>query len=295
MYHKEQSWESANIGIDQKMNLAALTVTFSQRGMSLLDFLAGNRGLSRNRAKALIDTRNVFVNRRRVWMARHQLEAGDSVEIGETVESKQMATRLPILFQDSNYIVVDKPAGTISNGPDSAESILKEQINMPSIAAVHRLDRDTGGCLLFAKTKEALDAAISLFRKHDMKKTYHVIVIGEMRSKERTISLPVDGQRAVTRLKALDSNRSASHLLATIETGRMHQIRKHLASIGNPVLGDSHYGPQTEATRKTMSVARQMLHASSLEFTCPLSRRRIRVIAPLPPDFRRCLAVFKLN
>jgi len=134
-----------------------------------------------------------------------------------------------------------------------------------------------------------------LFRKHDMKKTYHVVAAGQIEAGDRTITFPIDGERAVTKVKTLDSNRSASHLLATIETGRMHQIRKHLASIGNPVLGDSHYGVQIEATRKVMSVPRQMLHASALEFTNPLTQRRIRVNVPVPSDFRSCLALFKLT
>jgi 23S rRNA pseudouridine1911/1915/1917 synthase len=278
------------------MKPTKFTVDSSQNGMTLMEFIAAALGLSRNRAKALVDTRNVFVNRRRVWMARHTLTPGDVIEMSE-VGSQQPAPpkRLRILFTDDQYVVVDKPAGMLSNGPASAESVLQEQIALPSLVAVHRLDRDTSGCLLLAKNARAFDAAVAQFRKCDVSKTYHAIVRGQLDPPNQKISTPIQGEHAVTRVKTLAASTAASHVLLNIETGRTHQIRRHLAAAGTPIIGDSHYGVRTEATRKTLYVTRQMLHASSIEFTHPLTQRRINVTSPLPADFRRCLDLFKLR
>ena len=278
------------------MKPAKFTVDSAQNGMTLMEFIAAALGLSRNRAKALVDTRNVFVNRRRVWMARHTLTPGDVIEMSE-VGAQQPAprTRLHILFGDDQYVVVDKPAGMLSNGTASVVSVLREQIASPSLVAVHRLDRDTSGCLLLAKNTRAFDAAVAQFRKCDVLKTYHAIVRGQLDPPNQTISTAIQGEHAITRVKTLAATTAASHVLLNIETGRTHQIRRHLAAAGAPIIGDSHYGVRTEATRKTLYVTRQMLHASSIEFTHPLMQRRIKVASPLPDDFRRCLDLFKLR
>jgi 23S rRNA pseudouridine1911/1915/1917 synthase len=277
-------------------NITSLIVAPAEARRSLQDFLAGKLQISRNRAKALIDTRNVFVNRRRVWMARHSLNIGDKIEINTaTADAPKSDKAIRVLFQDHDYCIVDKPAGIPSNGTNSVEGKLRENMALPTLVAIHRLDKDSSGCLLFAKHPGAFEKAIPLFLREDVNKTYEAIASGQLDPPNRTVTTPIDGQRAATSLKTLSSNRNASHLLVTIKTGRTHQIRKHLLSIGNPVIGDNRYGTRLPATPKTLLVPRQMLHASRLEFTSPITGRVIKVHAPLPHDFQMCLNAFKLR
>lgn len=275
----------------------ATTLSFSvsrETGKTvLLDFLADKLNLSRRKAKELLDSRNVFVNRKRVWMARHILKPGDKIECLR--EERPVIKDLPvdILYEDDDYLVVNKRSGLLSNGPDSVESMLR--MTYPGIAAAHRLDRDTSGCLLFARNPDALRKIVQLFSGHLVKKLYHVVVMGCFEPRECTVSSPIDGEPAVTHFRVFDSNNEASHLQAKIETGKTHQIRRHLVAARFPVLGDKYYGTRIPAGDKALSLGRQMLHASVIEFVSPVSRRRIRASAPLPRDFRRCLQMYNLT
>ena len=260
---------------------------------TLRDFVATRLGLSRKKAKLLLDSRSVFVNGKRVWMARHPLKCADVVEVVSTPSRCGGETK--VLYEDDDYLVVDKPAAVLSNGPGSIEERLRAERAEESLSAAHRLDRDTTGCLLFARHKTALEDAVRLFRERRVRKVYHAIAAGRVSPPEQEISAAVKGQRAVTRVRTLDANSAATHLTAKIETGRTHQIRKHLASIHNPVLGDRHYGTGQRLSPRHMAVGRQMLHASSLEFEHPRTGGRIRVRAQLPRDFRRCLKAFGLS
>jgi 23S rRNA pseudouridine1911/1915/1917 synthase len=254
----------------------------------LQDFLAGRLALSRNRAKQMLDARNVFVNGRRVWMARHVLRRGDVVEtvIGQ-LDERRVAPA--ILYQDEHVLVVNKPPGRLAAGADSLEEELRGLLGLPSLAAAHRLDRDTSGCFLLAKSRAALDAVVGVFQDQRVLKVYHALALGHMPRGEQTITKAIENQKAVTHLRVLDSNRIATHLAVKIETGRTHQIRKHLLTIGHPVLGERAYGTNAPVPPEARSVARQMLHARRLEFQSPLSSVRIRCEAPLPADFMACL------
>jgi len=264
-------------------------------GLTLLDFLQAKLGSSRRKAKELIDSRGVFVNRKRVWMARHVLKPTDTVECADPAGTTRPPFKAEVLFEDKSCVVIAKPAGILSNGPDSVESLLREMDGRSSVSAVHRLDRDTSGCLLFAKDRNAFEAAVESFSAGRVLKIYHAIVSGNFPFPARTVNEPVDGLRAETRFRRLDANDEASHLQARIETGRTHQIRKHLAFLRFPVLGDRQYGTGARVSGKMMRTGRQMLHASVLEFDSPATGERVRVKAPLPGDFRRCLAMFNLT
>lgn len=260
-----------------------------QAGTTLQDFLAASLKLSRNRAKALIDARKVFVNGHRVWMARHTLRRGDGVEVAVEAAAAAPATAPAFLYQDDDYGVVNKPAGRLSNGPESVEADLQAATGIATLRAVHRLDRDTSGCLLMAKHREAFDRAVELFRGRQILKIYHAIVAGRIQEHQRTIEEPVEGEQAVTHLQVLDSGREASHLKLKIETGRTHQIRRHLTTIGHPVLGDPAYGTGHVLPDLFRKVPRQLLHAACLQFVSPVSGKKVRVEAPLPADFRTWL------
>lgn len=273
-----------------------LLVAAAAQGRTLLEFLAEELGLSKRQAKAALDRRDVFVNGRRVWMARHQLRGGDCVDV---VSAPAAAGREPdrhqILFRDEHYLAANKPAGIIACGPDSLELQLRSSLGLPGLSAVHRLDRDTTGCLMFALSGKALDEMIELFRHRRVDKRYHVLVEGMVREKHRTIDQPIAGERSVTHVELISANRRASHLLVRIETGRTHQIRRHLIAIGYRVLGDRTYGAGREVEADYRSVPRQMLHAASLRFIHPFTGREMRIAAPLPADFTKSMAHFGLK
>ena len=129
------------------------TVSVGEQDQELVEFLAHHLQTSRKGARCLLDARVVFVNTKRVWMARHVLRTGDEVEVNMPAAAASHAGQpIPLLFQDSICVVANKPSGMLANGPDSLEEQLRSQMRCPELEAVHRLDRDTSGCLLCART-----------------------------------------------------------------------------------------------------------------------------------------------
>ena len=273
-------------------NIEALTVGRPDAGKPLQDFLSSHFDLSRRSAKAVIDGRSVWVNRKCVWIAHHVLRSGDTVEVPRAVVSaakRQSAgsnsskganglngsakeasgdrqlRHIRVLLETKDFIVADKPAGVLSNGaPSSAETILREQLNEPNLQAVHRLDRDTSGCLLFARSYAAYLAAVEVFKTRKVRKEYRAIVAGCFPYAHQRIDAPLDGQPAVSHVLREHSAADASFLKVRIETGRTNQIRRHLASVRFPIVGDRTFGLKHARAPRLMSVPRQMLHASSL-------------------------------
>lgn len=271
------------------------TVRPSERGIPLIEFLAQRLSVSRRKAKALLDARAVWVNQRRVWMARHVLAPYDEVEIVMGPLRPAPRTPLPVLYEDADWIIANKPPGLLSNGPDSVEERLGTQTGNPRLRAAHRLDRETSGCLLLAKTEAAFALAVRMIRERRMLKIYHGIVAGCLRTSNLIINRPLDGEQAMTRVRTLNANRLASHLAIRLETGRTHQIRRHLAGLCHPVLGDRRYGGSLLAQDPYRTVPRQMLHAAVLEFRSPRTGETLRVQAALPADLRDCLRTFRLS
>lgn len=270
-----------------------------EAGQSLQVFLSLKLSLSKRAAKNLLDDRAVWVNRRCVWMAHHVLKQGDTVE----VPSKQAKSAVPmpvakirVLLEDEHYLVADKPSGMLAIGEGSAEDVLREQTQMPALKAVHRLDRDTTGCLLFAKSVAAFDAAVALFKTRRVSKIYQTIVFGKFDRAASTVDQQLDGERAVSHIQREAVSPDASFLKVKIETGRTHQIRRHLAAIRHPVLGDREHGVKFARDPRLLTIPRQMLHASGLELPHPMaSGKTIKAHSPLPADFRRCLKLFDMG
>jgi len=280
----------------------------------LQDFLALRFALSRRTAKAVIDGRSVWVNRKCVWIARFALKTGDVVEVPATVvkgamrQSKAPAgegrpaapaakRHVRVLWQNDGFLVCDKPAGLVScDDPRSVETVLREQVGIPTLEAVHRLDRDTTGCLMFAKNHAACLAAVEVFKTHKVTKVYHAVVAGAFKFAHRVIDAPIDGQPAVSRVSREAAGADASFLRIRIETGRTNQIRRHLASVRFPVIGDRVFGLKNARDPRLMQVPRQMLHASTLTLPDPLDpHAQVSVHAPLPADFRSCLKLFGMG
>ena len=305
--------------------LASLTVNKPDPKV-LQDFLALKFALSRRTAKAMIDGRSVWVNRKCVWIARFALKTGDLVEVPSAVvkgaqrqsekfrvkseeradghSNSQLSTlnskpsrHIRVLWQNDAYLVCDKPAGVVScDDPKSAETILREQEKIPTLEAVHRLDRDTTGCLMFAKNHAAYLAAVEVFKTHKVSKVYHAIAAGSFKFAHQVIDAPIDGQPAVSKVTREAASADASFLRIRIETGRTNQIRKHLASVRSPIVGDRVFGLKNVRDARLMQVPRQMLHASTLALPDPLSPHdEIKVHSPLPADFRATLRLFGMG
>ena len=277
----------------------------------LQDFLALKFSLSRRTAKAMIDGRSVWVNRKCVWIARFALRTGDLVEIPSQVvkgarkqsgsEDARRETKdvrhVRVLWSNESYLVCDKPAGVVScDDPKSVETILREQEKIPTLEAVHRLDRDTTGCLMFAKNHAAFLAAVEVFKTHKVSKVYHAVTTGSFKYAHQVIDSPIDGQPAVSKVTREGASADASFLRIRIETGRTNQIRKHLASVRAPIVGDRVFGLKSARDPRLMRVPRQMLHASTLTLPDPLSPHdEISVHSPLPADFRATLKLFGMG
>jgi RluA family pseudouridine synthase len=268
----------------------------AEEGVTLLEFLVARTGRSRRRVKHWLDARRVFVNRHPVWMARHRIRRGDTVHMAPPRGAEPAASPdIPILFDDTHYLVADKPPGMESNGRDSVESRLRAEPGLDAVRAVHRLDRDTSGCLILARTAQDFDAIVERFRRHDVRKTYCALVRGPVRPRRLEITVPIEGKTALTVVRVVDANRRASHLEVEIKTGRTHQIRRHLAGLGHPILGDRHYGSGLAASDEAMAVHRPMLHAARVEFAHPRTGRPVDVRSPCPPDFLHCRSRFGLR
>ena len=280
----------------------------------LQDFLALKFALSRRTAKAMIDGRSVWVNRKCVWIARFALRTGDLVEIpsqvvkGAVKQSEKLrvassefrvanSRHIRVLWSNDNYLICDKPAGLVScDDPKSVETILREQEKVPTLEAVHRLDRDTTGCLLFAKNHAALMAAVDVFKTHKVSKVYHAISAGSFKFAHQIVDTPLDGQPAVSKVTREAVSADASFLRIRIETGRTNQIRRHLASIRYPIIGDRVFGLKNVRDPRLMQVPRQMLHASTLTLPDPLDpHAEIKAHSPLPADFRSALRLFGMG
>jgi len=216
---------------------------------------------------------------------------------------------LDILYEDNELIILNKPprrlvhptgqtiSGTLSN---YLAGYFKSKDQVFTIRPLHRLDRETTGCVAFAKTPRTQERIEQQLRAGTFKRSYWAIVEGIPEQPSGVIDRPIGpypgkpnrrmisplGEQAVTHYRVLSQGAGLSLLELTLETGRTHQIRVHLASIGYPVLGDKMYG------KSSPLIDRQALHALSLQFLHPGDEREICVQAPLPPDFQRICLVF---
>lgn len=255
----------------------------------LVDFIAAKLEISKNKAKAHLDHKEVFINQKRVWIASYQLKLGDKVQVQMPHINKiQKESFYPkqVLYQDEQYLIVNKFAGINANGPSSLETQLREYYQSKNIEAVHRLDKDTTGALVFAKNHEAFERIKEIFEEKAIKKIYLALAMGALSSRSQTINTPVDNQKAVSHIKVLDQNRNACLLEVEIETGRKHQVRVHLAKIGHALLGEKTYFAGHLPNELLRNVPRQMLHAWKISFKQPYTQAELEIQAPLPVDFK---------
>lgn len=206
---------------------------------------------------------------------------------------------MDVLFEDADIIVVDKSAGRIVHpAPGHEDGSLTEELvrSRPQMAGVgsaerpgvvHRLDRDTSGVMVFAKTQAAYLDLRRQFESHEtVGKTYLAVLHGAPREKRGTLDSPVGRERlrAVSHWEVLAKHGPVALVQFKIETGRMHQIRIHAAGLGHPVVGDRTYGDVEKDRRLRVKPKRHLLHAVELSFLHPRTHRRVTFAAPPPDD-----------
>jgi 23S rRNA pseudouridine1911/1915/1917 synthase len=278
------------------------TVSAQEAGLRLDQLLAVRvPGLSRRRARVLIDLGGVFVDRRRVKIASRPMQPDEEVvahlsgalsraenRTGEAARSAE-ESRLPpfrIVHEDEDVVVVDKPAGLLTAPtPESDRGNLLSLLSRRGeqrrdVKLVHRLDLPTSGVLIFAKTDLALKALSERFRSHDLERVYLAVVAGMFPPRIQIIDQPIERRPARTRVELLERlGTRASFLRFTLETGRTHQIRLHSRALGHPVLGDTVYGQPT-----SFDPPRLALHATRLALPHPRTGAPLAFESPWPPD-----------
>ena len=223
---------------------------------------------------------------------------------------------LAVVYEDADVIVVDKPAGMVVHpAPGHQRGTLANALlaHVPGISVggsqrpgiVHRLDKDTSGLIVAAKTDRGRTALVAQWESHSVEKTYLALVLGSVGDEEATIDAPIGrdpkhrqrravvrtGRPAVTHFRVVERFRTSTLLEVSIETGRTHQIRVHLAFIGHPTVGDQLYG-SARATQPQLD--RQFLHASGLAFQLP-DGTPLRLEAPLPDDLHAVLEELRVG
>lgn len=260
----------------------------------------------------------IFVNWKKIVRPHDEIRDDALVEIQAAQpvrqrERKKSEEKLPfeVLFEDAYFFIIDKPAGIAVHPPFPARTIIEElEGHFDFIKPVHRLDRDTSGILVFAKSEKAHAALSRLWKEHKVEKEYTTLVKGKFDSPQGVINAPIARSLKDRQKMAVSSRRGArpsrtefevinvvsgdSLVLVFPKTGRTHQIRVHFASIGHPVIGDSLYGDKklNEKFAK-MGLSRQFLHASALSFRHPFKKKLVQFTSKLSADLQGCLKNLK--
>lgn len=268
----------------------------------LKSYLSRNLEISKTKAKELIDSKNVFVNDKRVWIATHLLRQGDVVEVeygGGPVTEAGARPEIPVIYEDEFILAVDKPAGLVTDRETgSVEHRIRKFLKDEHIRAIHRLDRDTSGVVLFAKNDEVFERYKSIWEEREVKKVYHTVchhMPGAAGFSEKKYFGKIDGKTAVSEIKMLNSVKGYTYFRVGIETGRKHQIRIHLAALRYPIVGDKEYGLNRTDDPIVKNVKRQMLHSYQISFTCPMAHEKRFFQAPVPPDMKKLLKELGMN
>ena len=286
--------------------------------------------VSRGAMQRLIEQGHIRVDGKTV-KPTHSPRAGEQVEVhwpeARPAEAQPEEIPLDILFEDKSLLVVNKPAGLVVHPAAGHEehtlvnALLHHckgslsgigGVARPGI--VHRLDKETSGCLVVAKNDETHIALSEQFANRVVKKVYHAIVCGEVprevgeihaaiarhptHRKRMAVHDDSDGRAAHTSYRVLEKLNHATLVEAQIHTGRTHQIRVHFQHLGHPVVGDDTYGSTKNKRLKELAnyaAPRVLLHAKELSFIHPRTQKTLKFSAPLPDDFKLALKLLRMK
>lgn len=275
-------------------------------------YLRSHTEFSRSRLSAMILEGAISINDAVVEKPSFRVEKGQviSLRIPEVRPVSIVPQDIPldILYQDSDIVVVNKPCGMVVHPAAGNEdrtlvnALLYHVHDLSGIGGemrpgiVHRLDKDTSGLILIAKNDRAHTALSEQFKERSMEKHYHAVAYGNFSEDSGLIDAPIarhpvdrkkmaivpNGKPSQTEWSVISRLKSATYLDVHLLTGRTHQIRVHMHSIGHPLLGDRIYAPNIKTS---VHIPRLMLHAHTLSFTHPISGERMTLTAPLPEKF----------
>lgn len=286
-------------------------------GQRIDRFLSGeDTGLSRSALQGLVADGHVLCNGKSIAKSL-KLKAGDTILLeipdAKPIEAVPQDIPLDIVYEDDHLLVVNKPKGMVVHpAPGNPDGTLVNALlwhckgSLSGIGGeirpgiVHRIDKDTSGLLIVAKNDSAHRALSEQLSDHSLHREYEAVVLGRLREEEGTIDKPLgrspkdrkkmavvpDGKRAVTHYRVLGRYQGYTHVLCRLETGRTHQIRVHMASLGHPIAGDPVYGSRGDKS----GLQGQCLHARRLIFRHPRTGEEMRLECPLPQDFAAFLA-----
>ena len=295
-----------------------IKVTKEQDGLRLDQFLAQAKSISRKKAKQLIDEGRVFLGDRKVIIASWEAKAGETWSLRDPGDTgvPRRERYLKVLYEDKDLLVVEKPPGVACESTaQTLTSTLVDDINdylrrahpdieYPYVGLMHRLDRETSGLMVYTLSRQA-NALSDQFKRHTVVRHYLALVEGRVSKAEGRIQgaivkdLEAKSKRmkavkagkgaegfAVTEFRVLERYRDATLVEARLETGRTHQVRVHLASLGHPVVGDKLYGSRVSAPRHS-------LHSAYLEFKHPISGKKLAFRSKPPKDFKKLQERFR--
>ena len=293
--------------------MSALTWV-SEGGRRLDSEISARAGVSRAAAQKWLDAGLVLVDGQ-ARPKNHQTRPGEVVTVtpppARPLDAQPEDIPLCIVYEDDALLVVDKPRGMVVHPAAGNEqgtlvnallahcgSSLSGINGVLRPGIVHRIDKDTSGLLAVAKTDAAHLGLSAQLEAHSMEREYRAVVHGRLRESEGVIDAPLarhpvhrkkmavvpGGRRAVTHYRVLEQFPRFCYLSCRLETGRTHQIRVHMASIGHPLAGDPLYGPA-----RGLSIGGQCLHAAVLGFTHPVTGEFLRFVSPLPDYFEALL------
>lgn len=318
-----------NLDLSIEMGLIANTMKhFTVEGAAVgkrMDlYLSEKTSQSRKAIKQLLDGGRVKLNGRRVSIAKWELKAGDIIELAADKQSERDRERraghkfIEVLFEDRDVIVVIKEAGIpVMDDAEGAPYTLVDQVRAylrrkhpgsrgTFVKPVHRLDSDTSGVMVLAKSKIG-EKLIAQFTKHTIRRLYQAVVRGRIESEQGKIDLPLakgdfgfgkkaavtpEGKPSRTDFRVLERYLDATYVELELHTGRTHQVRVHLAAKGHPIIGDALYGYEGS---KNVAFPRQALHASLIRFTHPVSHERMEFKAPLPKDMEKLIDELRMG
>jgi len=274
---------------------------------------------SRNRIQQWIKDGNVSLDGE-VWQKpRMPVMGGETVQLVAEIEedASLVAQEIPlnIVYEDDSIMIINKPAGLVVHpGAGNPDGTLLNALlfhndslrEVPRAGIVHRLDKDTSGLMVVAKTVPAQTSLVSQLQKHDVERIYDAVVVGKMKA-GGTIDKPIGrsnkdrkkmavrvmgGKEAVSHYRVLEHFREHSRVRVKLETGRTHQIRVHMAYLGFPLIGDPTYGERLRIPKKMIDeivdvlrgFKRQALHAGALSLTHPMTGKVMKWKAPMPDD-----------
>jgi len=311
--------------LERTDDVSIVTVTAGERPERIDRFLARQGlSLSRSRIQRGLDEGTIAVNARPVKPS-YLIRPGDRIAIRlptpTRVELQPEVIPLAIVYEDPHLLVLDKPPGLVVHPAPGhrtgtlVHALLHHCRDLAGIGGrerpgiVHRLDKDTSGLLVVAKHDEAHTGLMRQFKNHTISRRYLALLAGDVRPRRGTVDLPIGRdlrdrkkissrsarpRHAVSHYHVMERFGQATLVAITLETGRTHQIRVHMAHAGYPVMGDPVYGGRRAMPRTDVPIGRQMLHAHELGFMHPVTGLPHVFTTPLPPDMEAACQTLRL-